>query len=275
MPRPEESGTVGARRPIIKKVKKKGQAHHGGSWKVAYADFVTAMMAFFLLLWLLSSVDQHKRQEIALYFQRPLSTIFTSGSNSGEDPVLSKNRGDTAKGIFVSGADSAGRGHDALRLARLKEKLEAEIRTNPLLRAFADQLRFELTERGLRIQVMDKRQRSMFAVGSATLRPYARGLLREIARVLNDVPNRIIISGHTDAMPYPGGEAGYSNWELSADRANAARRALVGGGIQEGKIVRVEGLSSTALLHPEAPYDPANRRISILLLNRKTERALL
>ena len=272
---PQENPTQEAPRPIIKKVKKKGHGHHGGSWKVAYADFVTAMMAFFLLLWLLGSVDQDKREQVAEYFQRPVSAVFTSGSNPSGDSFPGDSLPTIAPGMVIAAIDSSGRVVDIQNLIRLKDKLEEEIMNNPLLHDFADQLQFEMTARGLRIQIMDKSRRSMFGVGSARMEPYADDLLREIARLLNEVPNHLIISGHTDAAPYAGGDAGYSNWELSADRANAARRALVGGGILEGKILRVEGQSATDLLRPDSPFHPANRRISILLLNRHTEMEML
>lgn len=267
-----DAGSGEAARPIIRKVKKKGgHGHHGGSWKVAYADFVTAMMAFFLLLWLLGSLDEDKREEVAEYFQQPVSAIFTKGGNSLGDASQIGDQQGPQQVMVIAPDDSTARQLDIQNLVRLKERLESEIQSNSLLHAFADQLRFEMTSRGLRIQIMDESRRSMFGVGSASMEGYATDLLREIARILNEVPNALIISGHTDAAPYAGGEAGYSNWELSADRANAARRALVSGGIAEGKILRVEGQSATDLLVPDDPYDPTNRRISILLLNKRTE----
>jgi chemotaxis protein MotB len=263
-----------ARRPIIKKIRKGGHKHHGGSWKVAYADFVTAMMAFFLLMWLLSSVNGADRAEIASYFKRPMSAILSGGNQQGGDRIVASSAGSQTGGFLAPGADSLTMADEIRSLAMVQEELEEEIEVNPVLSAFADQLRFEMTDEGLRIQITDKQQRPMFAIGSANVQPYTRDVLQEIARILNDVPNPVIVSGHTDATPYSGGESGYSNWELSAERANAARRELVGGGIQEGKLLKVEGLASTVLLNPEAPLDPANRRISILLLNRRTASAL-
>ncbi len=261
-------------RPIVikKKVKKKGHKHHGGSWKVAYADFVTAMMAFFLLMWLLASVNPEDRAEIASYFKRPLKSVFTRGEHAGGDKLISTSDGSPSPGLLSPGSDTVAGYFDTVQLERLREALEEEVKNNPLLRPFADQLRFELTPDGLSILIIDQQNRPMFASGSAVLQEYTTTILREIAQFLNAVPNRITIAGHTDALPYAGGEAGYSNWELSADRANAARRVLVAGGIQEGKILRVEGLSSTTLLDPENPFNPANRRITILLLTPEAER---
>lgn len=260
-------------RPVIikKKVKKRGHKHHGGSWKVAYADFVTAMMAFFLLMWLLASVNPEDKAEIAGYFRRPLKSVFTKGDHAGGDRLVSTSDGSPTPGLLSPGSDTSSAYFDTMELERLREELEEEVQNNPVLRPFSDQLRFELTADGLSILIIDRQNRPMFANGSAALQSYTTTILREIARFLNAVPNRITIAGHTDAQPYAGGEARYSNWELSADRANAARRVLVAGGIVEGKILRVEGLSSTALLDPDNPFNPANRRITILLLNPEAE----
>ena len=161
------------------------------------------------------------------------------------------------------------------KLIDLKGKLEAIIEANPTLRQFKNQILLDIISEGLRIQLVDAQNRPMFTSASANLRPYTRELLREIARALNDVDNRISMSGHTDSAQYAGGERGFSNWELSADRANAARRELVAGGLEPGKLVRVLGLADTAHLNPDDPLDPANRRISIVVLNRKTEQAIL
>ncbi|HET6567766.1 MAG TPA: flagellar motor protein MotB [Rhodothermales bacterium] len=259
---------------IIKKVKKSGHKHHGGSWKVAYADFVTAMMAFFLLMWLLASVNPKERAEVAGYFKRPLRSILTKGQQPGGDQIMSQSDGSSHPGVLAAGSDSLSGHYETMQLERLREELEEQVKTDPLLKQFKDQLRFELTQNGLSIQIVDKQNRPMFNTGSAILQPYTVDILHKLAQYINDVPNRITVSGHTDALPYAGGESGYSNWELSADRANAARRELVAGGIQEGKILRVEGLASTSLLIPSEPYDPANRRISILLLNQHAEQAL-
>jgi len=235
---------------------------------------VTAMMAFFLLMWLLSSVNPKERAEIAGIFKRPLRTVLAKGQQPGGDQIMSQSDGSSHAGILAPGSDSLSGHYETMRLERLREELEEQVENDPVLKLFKDQLRFELTEDGLSIQIVDRQNRPMFNTGSALLQPYTIDVLQTLARYINDVPNRITVSGHTDALPYAGGERGYSNWELSADRANAARRVLVASGIQEGKILRVEAMSSTALLIPSQPNDPSNRRISILLLNRQAEMAL-
>jgi chemotaxis protein MotB len=143
------------------------------------------------------------------------------------------------------------------------------------MRAFRNQIKVDLTPEGLRIQIVDDQNRPMFDIGSASLKDYTREILRELAVVLNSVPNRISLSGHTDAKPYVGGDRGYSNWELSVERANASRRELVAGGIEERKIVRVVGLGSAVLLDRNDPFNPQNRRISITVLNQRAEKRIL
>ncbi|POM19687.1 Motility protein B [Burkholderia cepacia] len=151
----------------------------------------------------------------------------------------------------------------------------AAIEANPTLRQFKQQIRIDSTLMGLRIEIVDSQKRPMFAMSSDHVEPYMRDILREIGKTLNDVPNRIIVQGHTDAVPYAGGEGGYSNWELSADRANASRRELISGGMDEAKVLRVLGLASTQNLNKADPLDPENRRISVIVLNRKSEEALM
>ena len=268
-----------APRPIvIRRVKKVVHGHHGGAWKVAYADFVTAMMAFFLLMWLLASADAGERAEVANYFKRPLSAIVTSGGGStgGDRIVATSDVGGTQGGALVTGSDRdadelgpdgfTDEALEAAQLESLQHEFEALAETNPLFSEYQDQLRFDVTEAGLQIQILDDLRRPMFGSGSAALAPHTQALLAEIARELDGLPNRISVAGHTDAMPYAGGENGYSNWELSADRANAARRTLVAGGVAEDKVARVEGLASSQLLDAAHPTSPENRRITIVLL---------
>ena len=277
-----------SQRPIvIRRVKKKAAGHHGGAWKIAYADFVTAMMAFFLLMWLLGSTAKGDLQGIAEYFQTPLQVAFSGGSGAGDASHVIKNGGKDLtrlEGQIKQGELNSPRRSYNLKAAQqelariekqqlieLKGRLQASIETLPALRPFKNQLLIDITIDGLRVQIVDEQNRPMFAIGSATLQPYTREILREIAKVLNEVPNRISISGHTDAHPYSGGQLGYSNWELSADRANASRRELLAGGIEESKIARVVGLSSSVLFDPEAPRNPINRRISIIVMNKRAE----
>ncbi|MEO1765679.1 flagellar motor protein MotB [Thiobacter aerophilum] len=280
-----------SQRPIIvKRIKKAAHGHHGGAWKIAYADFVTAMMAFFLLMWLLGSTTKAQREGIAEYFKAPLKISLSGGSGAGDASSVIKGGGtdvsrktgqvektDTPqkkKTVNLEAARAEQERLERQQLEKLKDKLEKLIDSNPALKPFKKQLLIDITSEGLRIQIVDEKNRPMFKVGSAVLEPYARAILSEIAKVLNDVPNTISLSGHTDATPYSGGERGYSNWELSADRANASRRELVNGGINEGKILRVVGLGSAVPFDKDDPFNPINRRISIIVMNKRTEQAV-
>ena len=277
-----------SQRPIvIRRIKKGGGGHHGGAWKIAYADFVTAMMAFFLLMWLLGSTAKGDLQGIAEYFRTPLQVALSGGSGSGDASHLIKSGGkdltrlegqikqgemEAAKRTYnLKAAQQELARIEKQKLSELKGRLQASIETIPALTAFKNQLLIDITLDGLRIQIVDEQNRPMFAIGSAVLQPYTRDILREIAKVLNEVPNRVSISGHTDAHPYSGGQRGYSNWELSADRANASRRELLGGGMEETKIARVVGLSSSVLYDPQDAHNPINRRISIIVMNKRAE----
>ncbi len=275
-------------RPIIvKRVKKMAGGHHGGAWKIAYADFVTAMMAFFLLMWLLGSDAKGNLQGIAEYFKTPLKVAMSGGDGSGDSSSLIKGGGkdltlkdgQTKKGDIeaakktynLQAAEAALAKSDADRLKVLKAKIEAAIESNSTLKQYKKQLLLDITTEGLRIQMVDEKNRPMFASAKADLQPYTREILHEIGLALNDVPNRISLSGHTDASPYGSGEKGYSNWELSADRANASRRELIYGGMDETKVLRVVGLSSSVLFDKNDPFNPINRRISIIVMNKKAE----
>ena len=279
-----------APRPIIvKHIKKVVGGHHGGAWKIAYADFVTAMMAFFLLMWLLGTVDGGKLNGISEYFKTPLRTALAGGSSSGESTAILKGGGmdPTAEaGLVRKGKPAESSKKEAERIAKatqerleaaqmsaIKDRLEKMIESSAKLRPFSKQLMIDMTSEGLRIQIVDEKNRPMFALASAELQPYTRDILREIAPVLYDMPSRISLSGHTDAHAYASGDKNYSNWELSADRANAARRMLVAGGLEENRLMRVIGLSSAVLLDADDPLSPINRRISIILLSKRAEEA--
>jgi len=278
---------------VVKRIKKVAASAHGGAWKIAYADFVTAMMAFFLLMWLLGSTSKGDLQGIAEYFKTPLKVALSGGSGSGDSSSilkgggedLTRKAGQVKKGelppekklinvkINAREAKRLDREKELEKLKGLKASIESAIDNNAKLQQFKNQILLDITSEGLRIQIMDEKNRPMFQLGSAQLESYTKEILHEIGKMLNEVPNKISISGHTDAALYGGGSKGYSNWELSADRANASRRELITGGMAEAKIVRVVGLSSAVLFKKEEPLNPINRRISMIVMNKAAEEA--
>jgi len=282
-----------SQRPIIvKRIKKGGHGHHGGAWKIAYADFVTAMMAFFLLMWLLGSTAKGDFEGISEYFKTPLKVALYGGDNGTGDSSsvvkgggkdLTRSAGQVKKGEIEAKSKSFTTKEAALEFERkerailgeLKNRIEEVIDKTPTLKQFKSQLLLDITSEGLRIQIVDEQNRPMFDLSSADLKPYTRDLLREIAKILEQVPNKVSISGHTDAAQYSGGARGFSNWELSSMRANACRRELVNGGMNDSKVLRVVGMSSTVMFDKNDPLNPVNRRISIVVLNKKTEEAFL
>jgi chemotaxis protein MotB len=275
-------------RPIVvKRIKKVAGGAHGGAWKIAYADFVTAMMAFFLLMWLMGSTTKGDLQGIADYFKTPLKVAMGGGSGSGDSSSIIQGggkdltrrfgqvkNGETAaerKSYTIKAGQEAAERQEAARLKALKGQIETLIEGNANLRPYSKQLLLDITTEGLRIQIVDELNRPMFESARAELQPYTKEILHEIGRTLNEVPNKVSLSGHTDATPYSSGEKGYSNWELSSDRANSSRRELISGGMDESKILRVVGLSSAVPFDKENPFSPANRRISIIVMNKKAE----
>jgi chemotaxis protein MotB len=319
---------------IVKKIKKVAGGHHGGAWKIAYADFVTAMMAFFLLMWLLGASSKAKLAGIADYFKTPLKVAMLGGDGAGDASSVIKGGGtdltasagqvkngenkerrratsfyfsnvdprDASEGVekgmdgegmkladpteellwqtedpqeAVYPVDVATQIDDAKNMKELKESIEALMEAQPNLAEFKDQMLIEVTRDGLKIQIIDEKNRPMFDTASARLKDYTVEILHQLAPVLNDVPYKISIYGHTDGAPYSAGEKSYSNWELSSDRANASRRELVTGGLQENKMVQVVGLGSTVPFNPDDPLDPANRRISMVVMNHLAEFKLL
>ena len=289
-------------RPIvIKRIKKVAGGHHGGAWKIAYADFVTAMMAFFLLMWLLGSTANGDLKGIAEFFQNPLKVGMSGGSGAGDatsilngggkdltsssgqvknGDVESKKRGATVREAKTEQLKTEQLRKEFERrekatLNELKQSIERLIEGNSMLRQFKNQLLMDVTTEGLRIQIIDEQNRPMFDTSSAELKPYSKVILREIGRALNAVPNKVSFSGHTDAAQFVGGEKGFSNWELSANRANASRREMIAGGMDENKVLRVVGLSSTVLFDKNDPLSSSNRRINIVVLNKRTEEAML
>ncbi|MCW0180884.1 MAG: OmpA family protein [Zavarzinia sp.] len=336
---------------IIKRVKKVAAGHHGGAWKVAYADFVTAMMAFFLLLWLLNATSEAQKQGIADYFDPISVSETTSGAggvmggqtigqegnrNSGGATALitriepesqtpnpeetddsqplsglaPQDKGESSKqqapggpnssavstpapgdanartenprpadalgqqtpppGITAAEADANARNTalvraEAQRFADTATQLRQALREQPELQAVASQVLLEVTREGLRIQLVDGQSKAMFQSGSSRMSDEMVVLLRKIAGIVGRLPNRIAIAGHTDSAPYRS-TTGYTNWELSADRANSSRRVLTEAGVSPSRIFQVSGRASSEPLNPDNPLDPANRRITITLL---------
>jgi chemotaxis protein MotB len=297
----------GNQRPIIivKRYKKGGAAHHGGAWKVAYADFVTAMMAFFLVMWLVTAVSKEQRAAIFDYFKNP---SMQPGKSAKPAPGQMGPGGASTSPIDLGGGLDAPRTAQSLkpgvgmptpqapaalsdeqkiaaeaaaleqaqtelekkRMESLMEDLKEAISKSQALEPFKDQLLLDITPEGLRIQIVDAQNRPMFDIGSSKLKPYTVDILREITPYLRSVPNRISLTGHTDTTPYRG-ITGLTNWDLSADRANAARRVIEGAGLETERVSRVVGLSSSVLFDRENPRNPVNRRISIVVLTKEAE----
>ncbi|GAA5161874.1 flagellar motor protein MotB [Viridibacterium curvum] len=306
---------------VVKRIKKGGGGAHGGAWKIAYADFVTAMMAFFLLMWLLGSTTQGDLKGIADYFQNPLRLSLNGGRGTGasSSPIegggsdLTKTIGDVAKSDFkekraiskivvtppeqqqvdsTKYAKDQGQSRDKTdaaasdalaeqertergQLQELKGRIEAVMEASPTLRNLKNQLLLDMTPDGLRVQIVDEQNRPMFDTASSDLKSYTRDILRALGKELNGFNNRLSISGHTDAAQYVGKANGFTNWELSANRANACRRELVSGGLESDRIIRVVGMASSIPLDRSDPFSPANRRISIIVLNKRAENEIL
>jgi len=232
---------------IIKKIKKGGHAgHHGGAWKVAYADFVTAMMSLFIVLWLMGSSEKVKKA-VAGYFNDP------KGMSSQLGTVL------TGSGPAISQLDTKD-------LEKLKEKLEAEIKARKDLEKLSKQIEITVTPEGLRIELLEGKNGTFYEIGSAKLSDSGQALLTLLASELKTLPNCLLIEGHTDSTPYSN-DNGYSNWDLSADRANSARRILQQDGVRNNQVTQVRGYADQMLRVKDNPTDPSNRRVSILVKN--------
>ena len=281
---------------IVKKISHGGHGHHGGAWKVAFADFVTAMMAFFMLMWLIAGTSDEEKAALSEYFDNP---SMAEGVAPTSAPSSVKGPGGASTGLIQLSQVPADKMHDKEKDEDFKEKVDVDeekqkrieeqqekkmlddlmedlkkaVQESDALAPYKDQLLIDITPEGLRILIVDKANRPMFDAGKADLKYYTVDILFELAKFIRGVPNRISITGHTDASQFRGRE-GYSNWELSADRANAARRVLVDGGVAETQVGRVVGLASSSLFDRADPLNPINRRISIIVMNKKTDEAI-
>ncbi|WP_294390010.1 flagellar motor protein MotB [uncultured Sphingomonas sp.] len=273
-----------APRPIIVKkiIAEAHGGHHGGAWKVAYADFVTAMMAFFLLLWILGATTEKQRKGIADYFAPTLveMKLKSAGSNGpfGGDSVIAKDNyphratQTGSKSLTIpkdatggaSEAAAAQRLRDRVRFGFLKKQMMERIAKDKNLAKFAQNIRFTDTREGLRIDLVDKADFSMFAVGTDRLLPQAFVLMGKVAQVIAGVPNGVIVRGHTDSLPYAAGRS-VNNWTLSSGRAEATRKALADNGVPAARFARIEGVADREPFMPNDRYDPRNRRMSVTL----------
>lgn len=283
------------KRPIIviKRIIKK-QAHHGGSWKIAYADFVTAMMAFFLLMWLLSMLNKFQLMGISNYFRKPLKNVYVDNQKNDENvrkipdeqtkkyklvlntKEVSPNDAHTMgeKGHNLEKFKHEGQPivqvkqvqkHTMAGIRALKKQLEADLEKTEKTRKFKEHLTFTISKDGLKVNLHDLENNPMFSSGGIDFEAYAKPILGWLAQEMNQTNHKITIIGFTDTNPYVYGHE-YSNWELSADRANATRRVLIKSGIQSGRIIRVQGAADSVLLNKQFGADPMNRRIEIILL---------
>ena len=261
-------------RPIIVKkiVQVAHSGHHGGAWKIAYADFVTAMMAFFMLMWLLSITDQQKRRGLAEYFTPSLIELKKDSAGSDgfmggtiNDDGRAAGGGNSAMQLPAMGGPSTDlRQKDRAQFAKLKKVLSDKMNQSPELKQLKTHVRFSETIEGLRIDLVDEADFSMFALATAELAPQARTLVAEVSRVIAAVPNEVIIRGHTDARPYAPGQA-MNNWTLSTSRAEATRAALVRAGLGLNRFARIEGVADREPYIRKDPLDPRNRRMSVVL----------
>jgi chemotaxis protein MotB len=257
---------------IVKRIKKVAGGHHGGAWKIAFADFATAMMAFFLVMWLMTTATPEQKKLISGYFQDPVGfsesaspyVIDLGGTPTpapdktlNPEPQDEQAAEDAQADVDKLQAESIAEEVERERLELLLQELQNKVEEDPQLQNFKDQILFEITQDGLRIQIMDAENRPMFASGSARLQPYFEDILLALSDTIAAVPNKISVSGHTDAQPFAG-RSGYGNWELSADRANAARRVLVAGGYDDEHVARVVGFASSALFDRESPLNPVD-----------------
>lgn len=252
MPLPEDS-----EQPIIVKKIKKSEGNHGGAWKVAYADFVTAMMALFIVLWILSSGEEVK-QAVAGYFKDPVG--FQSGGGKLIDPGSKLNLMDEN---FLD--EKEFKEMQKQKFEEMRQEIMNKLSKSESISMLIDQIKFELTDEGLRIELVESSDDVFFQLGSSVLNKEAKEILLKVAQEISALPNKVAVEGHTDIRPFNGENPNYTNYELSADRANSARRALIEGGLSESKIDQIRGYAANRLRDPEDPYSIVNRRISIII----------
>jgi chemotaxis protein MotB len=230
---------------IVRRKKGHGGGHHGGAWKVAYADFVTAMLALFIVLWLLSSSEQ---------IQKAVGGYFTDPAGKGKD---------VGNGLRGSGSESLSVRKDDMNL--LKEKLEQAVKDATSLQKIKEHVIFTVTGEGLRVELLEGEVSTFFESGNSRPTPFGKDLLQKLAEEIGKLPNRVTMEGHTDSRPFKGG-ADYSNWELSSDRANAARRWMQESGMREDQVTQVRGYADQSLRDPEHPDDASNRRVTLVIM---------
>jgi chemotaxis protein MotB len=277
---------------IIKKIKKGGHGHHGGAWKIAFADFVTAMMAFFLLMWLLASLNKAQKEGVADYFKQPIKVALFGGDSQGnremningggqdietkDGQVKASNKPLYDKKPAALSESPGDKEREAQQLEALKSSITASLSHDPELADLKDHLLMDVTSDGLRIQLIDNKNKPMFGAGSDDIDLQTKRMMNKIAALINKLPNKVSIQGHTDAHPYQDPEdIEQTNWELSTQRANTARRALIKAGMDEKKVMQVSGFASTVLLDKSNPFNASNRRISIIVMKKEAENKLI
>jgi chemotaxis protein MotB len=259
---------------IIKRIKKVVHGHHGGAWKIAYADFVTAMMTFFLLMWLLSMFNKYQLQGISDYFKRPVKDIIAQKTDPKNDMIKIQETSTTNKNIQENKVNEAANIKDVkkaeqnkLASEQIKSEIEKQLKSNPRISQYKNILNFKVTSQGLKIELKDLKDKPMFSSGKTNFADYASNIIEWLAKVMNKYPNRVMIIGHTDSKPIYGSTE-YTNWELSSDRSNATRRELVHFGMSPEKVVRIVGVADIDPLETaKSNEDDSNRRIDIVILN--------
>ena len=242
---------------IIKKSKKKGEGAHGGAWKVAYADFVTAMMALFIVLWILSQSDEVK-EKVSEYFKDPSGFVLGNGPTVIQGKEINSIQPDIMDQVLL-------RQREKEKLEEMGKDIVEQLTNDEEFKKIVDQIEITITDEGLLIEIMESQEDAFFDIGTSTLKKKSEDLLIAIGKQLSQINNRIIIEGHTDSRQFPGNGMGYTNYELSADRANSARRALLKGGLETTQIDEIRGYADNRLRDPENPYSASNRRISIIV----------